>query len=171
MTRQITRPIAFAVKAAEEFADGNLTHSIQPRGTDEPDQMLHALETMRLALVKVVANVRQGSEGVSTASAEIAQGNHDLSARTEHQASALEQTAASMEELGSAVKQNADNARQANQLAMNASNVAIKGGAVQTQPRRSRVCSVRVSSGWSVALHWLIRRARRCLKWSAVSSG
>jgi methyl-accepting chemotaxis protein len=133
MTRQITRPIAFAVKAAEEFADGNLTHAIQPRGTDEPAQMLHALESMRLALVKVVANVREGSEGVATASAEIAQGNHDLSARTEHQASALEQTAASMEELGSTVKQNADSARQANQLAMNASNVAIKGGEVVNQ--------------------------------------
>ena len=133
MTRQITRPIAFAVSAAKEFADGNLTHAIHPRGTDEPSQVLHALESMRLALAKVVSNVRQGSEGVATASAEIAQGNNDLSARTEHQASALEQTAASIEELGSTVKQNADNARQANQLAMNASTVAIKGGEVVNQ--------------------------------------
>jgi methyl-accepting chemotaxis protein len=54
---------------------------------------------------------------VAMASAEIAQGNNDLSARTEQQASALEETAASMEELGSTVRQNADNARQANQLA------------------------------------------------------
>jgi methyl-accepting chemotaxis protein len=133
ITRQITQPIEFAVGAAKEFAGGNLTHALHPRGTDEPAQMLHALESMRLALASVVTNVRQGSEGVATASSEIAQGNHDLSARTEHQASALEQTAASMEELGSTVKQNADNARQANQLAMNASAVAIKGGDVVAQ--------------------------------------
>jgi hypothetical protein len=49
---------------------------------------------------------------------EITTGNNDLSAGTEQQASALEETAASMEELGSTVRQNADNARQANQLAM-----------------------------------------------------
>ena len=127
---QITKPIAFSVRAAKEFADGNLTHALHPRGSDEPAQLLHALESMRLALAKVVTNVRQGSEGVATASSEIAQGNHDLSSRTEQQASALEQTAASMEELGSTVRQNADNARQANQLAMNASSVAVRGGDV-----------------------------------------
>ncbi len=133
ITRQITKPIEFAVGAAKEFAGGNLTHALHPQGSDEPAQLLHALESMRLALAKVVSNVRQGSEGVATASAEIAQGNHDLSARTEHQASALEQTAASMEELGSTVKQNADSARQANQLALNASTVAIRGGEVVSQ--------------------------------------
>ncbi|MES2948947.1 MAG: methyl-accepting chemotaxis protein [Pseudomonadota bacterium] len=133
ITRQITKPIEFAVGAAKEFASGNLTHALHASGTDEPAQLLHALESMRLALAKVVTNVRQGSEGVATASSEIAQGNHDLSARTEQQASALEQTAASMEELGSTVRQNADNARQANQLALNASSVAIKGGDVVAQ--------------------------------------
>ena len=50
--------------------------------------------------------------------AQIATGNQDLSSRTEEQASSLEETAASMEELTSTVKQNADNARQANQLAV-----------------------------------------------------
>ncbi|MFZ3218546.1 MAG: methyl-accepting chemotaxis protein [Rhodoferax sp.] len=133
ITRQITGPIEFAVGAAKEFAEGNLTSELQAKGSDEPAQLLHALEAMRLGLAKVVANVRQGSEGVATASAEIAQGNHDLSARTEQQASALEQTAASMEELSSTVKQNADSARQASQLATSASTVAVRGGEVVGQ--------------------------------------
>ena len=42
--------------------------------------------------------------------------------------SALEETAASTEQLSSTVKQNADNAQQANQLAMGASTVAQRGG-------------------------------------------
>jgi methyl-accepting chemotaxis protein len=133
IVRQITRPIAFAVVAAKEFASGDLTMALQPRGSDEPAQLLHALESMRLGLARVVSNVRQGSEGVANASSEIAHGNQDLSARTEQQASALEETAASMEQLGDTVRQNADNARQANELAMSASTVAVRGGAVVGQ--------------------------------------
>ncbi|HEY0835849.1 MAG TPA: methyl-accepting chemotaxis protein, partial [Azospirillum sp.] len=45
----------------------------------------------------------------------------------------LEETAASMEELTGTVKQNAENARQANQLAQLASEVAVKGGSVVGQ--------------------------------------
>ncbi|APW44221.1 methyl-accepting chemotaxis protein [Rhodoferax saidenbachensis] len=133
LTRSITRPLASAVTAAHDFAEGNLTTALQSDGKDEPAQLLQAMEGMRTSLARVVANVRTGSESVATASSEIAQGNNDLSARTEQQASALEETAASMEELSSTVKQNADNARQANQLAMSASTVAIQGGEVVGQ--------------------------------------
>ena len=133
VTRLITLPLAQAIGAAENIASGDLTVSLRAQGKDETAQLLQALDGMRSNLAKVVANVRQGSEGVATASAEIAQGNNDLSARTEQQASALEETAASMEELGSTVKQNADNSRQANQLANNASTVAVQGGEVVGQ--------------------------------------
>jgi methyl-accepting chemotaxis protein len=133
VTRSIVQPIQRALNTANRVADGDLTSDIAATSTDEPGQLLSALQRMNESLSKVVTTVRQGSEGVSTASAEIASGNHDLSARTESQASALEQTAASMEELSSTVKQNADSARQANQLAMNASTVAVKGGAVVAQ--------------------------------------
>ena len=133
VTRSIVQPIQRALNTANRVADGDLTSDIAANSTDEPGQLLSALQRMNESLSKVVTTVRQGSEGVSTASAESASGNHDLSARTESQASALEQTAASMEELSSTVKQNADSARQANQLAMNASTVAVKGGAVVAQ--------------------------------------
>ena len=128
ITRSITRPINEAVQIAESVAGGDLTSAIKPRSQDEIGRLLTAMANMQDGLVRVVSSVREGSSGVAFASAEIAQGNHDLSARTEQQASALEQTAASMEELSATVKQNADNARQANQLAMNASTVAIRGG-------------------------------------------
>jgi methyl-accepting chemotaxis protein len=91
---------------------------------------MQALKAMQEKLAMVVGNVRRNSESVATASAQIAQGNNDLSSRTEQQASALEETAASMEQLSSTVGQNADNARQANQLAMRATTVAVTGGEV-----------------------------------------
>jgi methyl-accepting chemotaxis protein len=131
--RSITGPVGEAVTVARAVADGNLRIQVPVRGSNELGQLMQALESMREHLSKVVGQVLQGSESVATASAEIAQGNNDLSARTEQQASALEQTAASMEELGSTVKQNADSAQQANQLALNASSVAVQGSQVVGQ--------------------------------------
>ena len=133
VTRGIVRPIRVALETAQKVATGDLSSNIQIDSTDEIGQLLSALREMNESLFKVVSSVRQGAEGVSTASAEIASGNNDLSARTESQASALEQTAASMEELSSTVHQNADSARQANQLALSASSVAVRGGEVVGQ--------------------------------------
>src|SRR5450830_318546 len=130
ITRLITAPLAEAVQAAKQISAGNLAFAIAAKGRDEVGDLLHALEDMRESLSRVVSGVRHGADGVANASMEIAQGNNDLSARTEQQASALEETAASMEELGSTVRQNADNARAANQLALNASTVATQGGEV-----------------------------------------
>jgi len=121
-----------ATRLAQNVAAGDLSTVINTRPGDTQSLMAQLLY-MQTSLVKLVSNVRRGSEGIATSSAEIADGNNDLSARTEQQASALEQTAASMEELGSTVKQNADSASQANQLAMNASTVAVRGGEVVGQ--------------------------------------
>ena len=112
---------------------GDLTLRLSADGNDELATIGHSYNQFVGKMQGVLAQVRQSAEGVATASAEIAQGNNDLSARTENQASALEETAASMEELGSTVKQNADSAREANQLAMSASTVAVKGGEVVGQ--------------------------------------
>ena len=121
-----------AADVAKAVAEGDLTTQIHLKPGDT-DSLMARLQSMQEALTDAVTNVRQGSENVATASAEIAQGNQDLSNRTEQQASALEETAATMDELGSTVRNNADNAKQANQLALGASAVALKGGAVVGQ--------------------------------------
>ncbi len=133
ISRSIAHGIGKAVTVVEAMSAGDLTHPIQPKGNDEVTRLMQSMSDMQSNFSRVVTTVRQGSEGVATASAEIAQGNNDLSARTEQQASALQQTAASMEQLSSTVKQNADSARQANQLALNASTVAVRGGEVVGQ--------------------------------------
>lgn len=130
ITKSITGPIYNAVGIAEAVAAGDLTTIVTTTNNDEIGRLLAAMRNMQGGLSKVVADVREGSQSLAIASAEIAQGNHDLSARTEQQASALEQTAASMEQLGTTVQQNAALAQQANALAMNASTVATKGGDV-----------------------------------------
>jgi methyl-accepting chemotaxis protein len=134
LTSGITRPINEAVALAESVAEGDLVdrrqRALDDYSKDEPGKLLHALNRMSSNLVRIVGDVRNGTDTITTASAEIAAGNLDLSSRTEEQASSLEETASSMEELTSTVKQNADNARQANQLAASAAEVAQRGGAV-----------------------------------------
>ncbi|MCT9811261.1 methyl-accepting chemotaxis protein [Acidovorax sp. Be4] len=133
IVRAVVRPLNQAVDLINDIAQGDISQSITVDSKDEFGRLLSALKSMQESLVTLVSSVRQGADGVSTASAEIAQGNQDLSARTESQASALEETASSMEELGSTVRQNADNASQANQLAQSASTVAQQGGQVVEQ--------------------------------------
>ena len=129
----ITRPLYRAISLAEAVAAGDLTQAITVRSNDEMGQLTAALKRMNDSLVTIVGNVRQGTETIGVASAEIASGNADLSSRTETQASTLEETASSMEELTSTVQQNTDNARSANSLAINASEVAARGGKVVLQ--------------------------------------
>ena len=131
--RSITQPLAQAVTLSRAVAQGDLSGEPLHYGSNEVGQLLQALQQMREQLTQVVRNVRSGAEGVATASTQIAQGNTDLSARTESQASSLQQTAASMDLLSTAVKQNADSAIQANQLSESASSVAVQGGQVVAQ--------------------------------------
>ena len=131
--KQTIAPLTSASKLASRVAAGDLTSTATAAVDDEVGELIGAMHTMQNNLVRVVSQVRQGAVGVAAASTEIAQGNLDLSARTESQASALEQTSASMEELSGRVKQNADSAQQANQLAVNASQVAQQGGVVVSQ--------------------------------------
>jgi methyl-accepting chemotaxis protein len=129
-TKSITDPLNEAVKVAETVASGDLTSKIEIKSTDETGQLMQALKNMNDSLVGIVTQVRTGTDMIATASAQIAAGNQDLSSRTEEQASSLEETASSMEEMTSTVKQNGDNAQQANQLAITAADIAVKGGAV-----------------------------------------
>lgn len=129
----IVRPLRRAVAVSDQIASGNLSTHISVDSNDETGQLLRSMQQMQKSLANTVSLVRQNAEGVASGSSQIASGNNDLSARTEEQASALEQTAASMEELGSTVQKNAENARAANQLAVNASAVAAQGGEVVSE--------------------------------------
>ncbi|NDP57754.1 MAG: HAMP domain-containing protein [Oxalobacteraceae bacterium] len=133
ITRSITQPMQRAGRIADTIAAGDLSTVIAAGGPDEAGQLINSLRTMQSRLIDTVNRIKQGTDTITIASREIASGNADLSARTESQASSLEQTAASMETLTATVRQNADNARQANQLVIAASDCALNGGGVVGQ--------------------------------------
>jgi len=132
LLRQLGGEPDYAARIAERIAHGDLTVEVHTRQHDQ-SSLLFAIKTMRDSLANIVGQVRTGTDTMATASSQMASGNLDLSARTEQQASSLEETAASMEELTSTVKQNAENAFQANGLAVSASAAAIQGGAAVAQ--------------------------------------
>ena len=129
LTGQLGGEPGYAAEVATQIASGDLSTAIATLPGDK-SSLLFAMEAMRVSLVNIVREVREGTDTIATASTQIAAGNLDLSSRTEQQASSLEETASSMEELTGTVKQNAENARQANTLAVTASAVAVTGGAV-----------------------------------------
>ncbi|MCA6918002.1 methyl-accepting chemotaxis protein [Pectobacterium versatile] len=130
LTRSVTIPLSTALSSAKRISAGDLSGSIDVNSRDETGLLLEEMKEMQAALTRMVIGVRNNAESVATASMQIAQGNADLSSRTEEQASALEETSSTMTQLGMTVKNNADNARQANVLAQNASTVALQGGNV-----------------------------------------
>jgi methyl-accepting chemotaxis protein len=133
ITRSITHPLQDAVSIAKRVAVGDLSSDTRITGKDEVSELLQALSDMNHNLRKIVGEVRAGTNAIGAASGEMAKGNTDLSSRTESQASSLEETASSLEQLTSAVAHNADNARQANQLVLSASDTATRGGRVVGQ--------------------------------------
>jgi methyl-accepting chemotaxis protein len=128
--RQLSRSLTEAVRVSDAIASGRLDIEVTPTGPREVALLLRAMAAMRDHLVNLVANVRQNADAVATACEHIAQGNSDLSTRTQEQASALQETAASMEQLSATVHRNADNAAQADQLTRGASVIATRGGDV-----------------------------------------
>jgi len=130
LLRAILQPLRQAMAHFERIAEGNLSHRIETGGAGEMAALLQGLAAMQARLADTVRGVRDGTAAMATATNEIANGNLDLSRRTEQQAASLEETASSLEQLTAAVRQSADNARQSSQMAQQASTVARQGGAL-----------------------------------------
>ena len=130
VARTLLRQVRQAVKVAETVAAGDLTSTIVVDTADETGKLLQALKHMNASLVRIVSEARSATDTITTNSTRIAEGNGDLSTRTEQQAAMLVQTTSAMGELTGTAKQNAGNAARANELAGSAAGVATQGGAV-----------------------------------------
>jgi len=130
ITRSITGPIRLALAAARRVASGDLTGGVRTESTDETGQLLNALGDMQLELTRMIHGIRTSTDGIATASSEIAMGNADFSSRTERTAADLQQAASSMGQLTDTISQTANSARTANELVSSTSSAASRGGEV-----------------------------------------
>ena len=131
--QSICRPLADAQRMALAIAGGDLSQPIDAEGRDEVADLQRALRDMQQGLGALVAQVRDASGNIATASQEIASGNQDLSMRTEQTASNAQEAVVSLAQLTATVEQTASSSKTANQLALSASGTATQGGSVVQQ--------------------------------------
>jgi methyl-accepting chemotaxis protein len=131
--RVIKGQILVACSAARAVAEGDLRHDIHSAHDDEVGTLLTDMQRMQVSLRRLVSDVTDRVDNLNIASHEVAQGNQDLSTRTEQQASRLQATAASVEHMTQAVTQNATAASQASDLSSQAQAVAVQGGEIVGQ--------------------------------------
>jgi aerotaxis receptor len=130
---QIAGPLERLLKQALGVATGESRNVAHMNRTDEIGMSMRTVSQLGLMFRWLIDDVSQQVMTVQTAATEIAQGNNDLSSRTEQAASSVQETASSMEQMTATVKNNADTAQQANQLSGSASAAAAQGGHAVSQ--------------------------------------
>lgn len=128
LNSHVFKPMQSLATHFETIANGDLTQRVVSQNKNEVGQVFTSMQRMQESLIKTFGGIRLNAAHLNAGTDGIAESNSRLNARIGEQAAALQQTATSMEQLSSTVRQNADNAHQANQLAVTASHVAQRGG-------------------------------------------
>ncbi|OWY27332.1 PAS domain-containing methyl-accepting chemotaxis protein [Herbaspirillum robiniae] len=125
----IVSPLKEAIAAVHGLAGGDLDLEVATGHRGDMGLLLQALRQLNVNLRSIIGDVRRNVESMAVSTQEIANGNLDLSGRTESQASSLEETASSVEQFAATVRQNADSAANADRQAQTASDIAQRGSA------------------------------------------
>jgi methyl-accepting chemotaxis protein len=135
IVRNIFRNVTLLNRNIEALSSGgaDLTQRLTQSKSPEFNSIINNFNKFISFLNELMQQVGSSSMAISSASRQIASGNMNLSSRTEEQSSSIVETAASMEELTSTVRLNAENALQANKLAVEATQAAKKGASVVNQ--------------------------------------
>ena len=133
LTRSVTVPVSRAAALAERIAQGDLTTEVAPAGQDEVGRLLGAMGGMQTHLAELVSAIQHAAQSIDTSACEIADGNLDLSRRTEQSAANLQRTASAMEEMTRTVAQSEAAARQAHDGAAAAARLARQGDDIAGQ--------------------------------------
>ena len=126
--RSIVRPLAEGVRVADHIACGDLTLEIHSEESNEFGNMMRAMGAMSRKMRDAIAHIGDASRSIHLASSEIADGNFDLSTRTERQALAIEMATRSIDEVSGNVRRNAVSSQEAKQQANEAAEIATQGG-------------------------------------------
>lgn len=128
LARSIVRPLAVAQSAADRIASGDLSDEILATGGGEIGDLMNSFIQMQKELRTLVSGIHQSVDCIGVASAQVASGNQDLSARTEQAAASLQETASAVEQISATVRKSAESASEAASLARSTSDAAQRGG-------------------------------------------
>ena len=117
----------------EAIAGDDLTRRVDGEFAGAFDRLKRHTNAVTDRLTEIIAQLRQTSRGVKTATGEILTGANDLSERTTKQAATIEETSAAMEQLANTVMENAKKAGSASDQARHASETAEEGGQIMSE--------------------------------------
>ena len=146
LARSVTRPIQEAVQVANRLADGDLTVNIETNSKDETGQMLAAMQSMVRNLTRIIGEIRDATDNLSSASEQVSTTAQSISQSASEQAANVEETSATVEQASAAVNQNSENAAVTDNLATKAAQEAEEGGqAVQDTVEAIKDIAERIS--------------------------
>ena len=125
----VALPLRQVSGAARLISGGQMGPTMSSERLDTLGELMRDVNQVGVNVMALVVDVRSQISSMEHATSEIAQGNLDLSARTEQAASSLQETAASMEQIAGTVRNAEGNAQTANTLAAAALNTAREGDA------------------------------------------
>ena len=129
----IIEPISELKTKLELVSDGDLTAYVTGDYTGDHATLKTALNNSLNSLNSMLTQVRTASGQVNIGSSQVSESSQSLSQGATEQAAALEEITSSMTEMASQTKQNAENANQANQLAIDARDNAESGNTQMQQ--------------------------------------
>lgn len=123
---RMTANLRETAQIADSIAGGDLTVHVKPRS--ELDTLGIALQRMVEKLRSVVSDAMGAAYQVASGSQQLSSGAEELSQGATEQASAAEEASSSMEEMAANIKQNADNALQTEKIAQQSATDAQASG-------------------------------------------
>nr|WP_046384945.1 methyl-accepting chemotaxis protein [Pseudomonas veronii] len=127
LTRSITLPIAQALDAAEEIAEGNLTRPIKVDGHDEAGRLLAAMAKMQDKLRDTLQRIAGSATQLASAAEELNAVTDESARGLTQQNNEIEQAATAVNEMTSAVEEVARNAVSTSEASRNATTSAGDG--------------------------------------------
>ena len=127
LTRSITLPIAQALEAAEEVAEGNLTRPITVDGNDEAGRLLAAMAKMQHKLRDTLQRIAGSATQLASAAEELNAVTDESARGLTQQNNEIEQAATAVNEMTSAVEEVARNAVSTSEASRNATTSAGDG--------------------------------------------
>lgn len=127
LTNSITKPIANALSAAEEIAEGNLTRPITVDGEDEAGRLLAAMAKMQEKLRDTLQRISGSATQLASAAEELNSVTDESARGLTQQNNEIEQAATAVNEMTSAVEEVARNAVSTSEASKNATTSAGDG--------------------------------------------
>ncbi|EKQ50381.1 MULTISPECIES: methyl-accepting chemotaxis protein [unclassified Clostridium] len=126
ISRLISKPISELMNVTNEISKGNLDVKITNNSKDEIGVLSKSMKKMQYKLNEVIEHISFAAEQVTVGSRQISDSTIALSQGATEQASAVEELTASIEEISAQINVNAENAKEANNIANSTKISAVK---------------------------------------------